>query len=191
MPLLTGTQIVFTGLVKFPMEIYLASTDDPWRVWRPWQEPSACPRTARIDAGASRRTKRRPRYGGQPDRGRQAGSEGFDGAAAGQGCGFGRERLAPQVNGPAPFLPPETGPARLPLLVDLQQRHDCPYRRDLHPAHLPPLSSNPVLHRDGKKERRKKIMTGGTFVTAQSFVSPRGYARALLIDQMELDRRGR
>jgi hypothetical protein len=79
-----------------------ASTDDPLRGRQSRQEPSACPRSARTDTGASRRTQRRPRHRGQPDRGRQARPEGLDGGTA---CQSGRRtagRPAALTNGPVP-----------------------------------------------------------------------------------------
>lgn len=102
-----GDQLVPNGcfrvacrLVKFPMEIYLASTDDLRRVWRPWEEPPACPAGPRNDAGGRCRTQRRSCHRGQPDRERQARPPGLDGAEARGGRRRQRERSSSLIGRP-------------------------------------------------------------------------------------------
>jgi len=83
------------------MEICPASTDDPRRVWRPWEEPPACPAGSRNDARGSCRTQRCSRDRGQPDRERQARSPGLDGKEARRGCRRQCERSSSLSSRPA------------------------------------------------------------------------------------------
>jgi hypothetical protein len=86
------------------MEIYLANADDLRRVWRPWEEPPACPAGSRNDAGGSCRAQRRSRDRGQPDRERQARPAGLDGTEARRGCRGQCERPSSLSSRPAPCL---------------------------------------------------------------------------------------
>lgn len=77
------------------MEIGVLSTDDPGRVWQPWEEPAASAARPQDDAGGSRRTQRRSRHRGQSHRERQARPPGLDGAEAGKSRWPHRQRSAP------------------------------------------------------------------------------------------------
>lgn len=97
-----GTSRRFTDrLVKFPMALCIANMDDPSR-GQPRQESSACSCAGQTDAGASSRTKRRPRHRGLEDRGRQARPEGLDAGTAGKGGWGPPERPAALTIGPVP-----------------------------------------------------------------------------------------
>lgn len=125
-----------------------SSTDDPPRGRQSRQEPSACPRSARADAGASSRTQRRPCHRGEPDRGGQARPARLDlGAAGKSGKRLTGRPSALTIRGRSPSLrerpkirPPNGTP--LGVLHDLHARtngRDC---CDLHPAHpLSPVGS--------------------------------------------------
>ena len=84
------------------MVLSAPSTDDPPRGRQPRQESSACPCAGPTDAGASSRTKRRPRHRGLEDRGRQARPEGLDGGTAGKGGWGPPERSAALTTRPVP-----------------------------------------------------------------------------------------
>jgi hypothetical protein len=83
------------------MEIYLANADDLRRVWRPWEEPPACPAGPRNDSGGSCGTQRRSRDRGQPNRERQARPPGLNGAETGRGRRRQRERPSSLSGRPA------------------------------------------------------------------------------------------
>lgn len=164
------------------MEICLASADDLRRVWRPWEEPPACPAGLRNDAGGSCRTQRRSRDRGQPDRERQARPPSLDGPKTCRGSRRQRKRSSSLSDWPVsvPFLaagdrPPDWG---LVLLENLQQRHDLAHRLDLHPHHLPPARQHPAICRDGRERVRNFLVLGNQLV-----IQPREkqYARPSLI----------
>lgn len=83
------------------MEIRLLSTDDPGRVWQPWEEPAACAARPRYDAGGSGRAQRRACHRGQPHRERQARPPSLNGGEIGRGRWPHRERSAPLSIRPA------------------------------------------------------------------------------------------
>lgn len=83
------------------MEIRLLSTDDPERVWQPWEEPAASAARPQDDAGGSRGEQRRSRHRGQPYRERQARPPSLNGAEVGRGRWPHRERSAPLSIRPA------------------------------------------------------------------------------------------
>lgn len=153
-------------LVKFPMEICFPSTDDPRRVWRPWEEPPACSAGSRNDAGGSRGAQRRPCHRGQPHRERQARPEGLDRAPSGKS---GRRRCGrpPSLSfrpAPAPLRVTGGRPSGLclVLLEDLQQRHDLVNGPDLHPNHLPPARQLPAFCRGGRERVGNLLVLGNS-----------------------------
>jgi hypothetical protein len=164
------------------MEICLASADDLRRVWRPWEEPPACPASLRNDAGGSRRTQWRSRDRGQPDREWQARPPGLDGKEACRGRRRQRERSSSLSDRPVSIPLPAAGdrPSEwgLVLLEDLQQRYNLIHRLDLHPDHLPPVRQHPAICRDGKERVGNFLVLGNQLV-----IQPREkqYARPSLI----------
>jgi hypothetical protein len=98
---LTNAGRIVCRLVKFPMEIWVASTDDPRRVWQPGEEPAASAARPRDDAGGSRRAQRRSRHRGQPHRERQARPPSLNGAEVGRSRWPYRKRSAPLSIRPA------------------------------------------------------------------------------------------
>ncbi|MDX6601445.1 MAG: hypothetical protein QOF13_647 [Solirubrobacterales bacterium] len=83
------------------MEIRLLSTDDPRRVWQPWEEPAASAARPQDDAGGSGRAQRRACHRGQPHRERQARPPSLNGGEVGRGRWPHRERSAPLSIRPA------------------------------------------------------------------------------------------
>lgn len=77
------------------------STDDPMRVWQPWEEPAASAARPRDDAGGSGRAQRRACDRGQPHRERQARPSSLNGGEVGRGRWPHRERSAPLSIRPA------------------------------------------------------------------------------------------
>lgn len=153
------------------MEIYRSSADDLRRVWRPWEEPPACPAGSQNDAGGSCRTQRGSRNRGQPDRERQARPPSLDGAEACRGGRSQRERSSSLSSRPAPALAPAAGgrpffATHLLRLKHLQKWRDPTDGHDLHPCSPPPARQRPALAGTGEREG-KEILSAGRLLIAQ------------------------